>query len=452
MTILAPSSGRWDQTPKRRIVTTRHRLVFDPGLGARAAAAQAVQSAVYDATLDHLDRHGPMRWQMRAGGSDSVLKWLTRERRRHARWRQVPLIVARGAAQQAWLAWTRWDAGQQALAEQWLEEYAHEEAVRSGAKPHPDTLECPAERAVHEPSARLVRRLTNEPTRCRRRLGRPAALRVAEPCTRVREKSARAPTTGSWHVPGVGIVQMCPGDPIPDGADVRSFQLVERTRFGTPPEKRRYTLHIQSGHPVSESLGIGAKVGVDYGIRHTITTSGGVHLDRPDTGELEDRAKALVVRAKTRCRRGSRLDNRLRATARQLRRRAARHHDRFERQAAVEIAHGAWLVVREDLKLPGMTASGTGTASAPGSGAKRGLNRELGRARLGQLDARIVRRCLKTGTDTVCVHPGNKHLNDLQPVRGERPEEPDQGGIRVHRLRRRPGRRRQRRAQRPGPR
>ena len=57
-----------------------------------------------------------------------------------------------------------------------------------------------------------------------------------------------------------------------------------------------------------------------------------------------------------------------------------------------------------------MTAAGTGTTSAPGSGAKRGLNRELGRARLGQLDARIVRRCAKIGTDTVCVHPGNTSI------------------------------------------
>ena len=58
MTILNPSARRWDATPKRRIVTTIHRIAFDAELGSRVAAAQTVQSAVYDATVEHLDRHG----------------------------------------------------------------------------------------------------------------------------------------------------------------------------------------------------------------------------------------------------------------------------------------------------------------------------------------------------------------------------------------------------------
>ena len=82
MTILNPSARCWDATPKRRIVTTIHRIAFDAGLGSRVAAAQAVQSAVYDATLAHLDRHGHKRWQVPSDGPDSVLKWLTRERRK----------------------------------------------------------------------------------------------------------------------------------------------------------------------------------------------------------------------------------------------------------------------------------------------------------------------------------------------------------------------------------
>ena len=400
MTILDPSARRWDVTPKRRIVTTRHRLVFDPGFGARIAAAQTVQNAVYDTTLEHLDRHGPMPWQVPADGPDSVLKWLTRERRRHPGWSAVALVVARGAAQQAWLAWTRWDVAKQALAEQWLAEHAHEEAIRSGKGPHPNTIECPVERAQHEPSARLMRRLTNEPGRCTRRQSNHAAVRLAAPCT-------RGAKPGAWHVPGVGPVQVHPGDTIPDDANVRSVQLVERTRPGTPPEKRRYVLHIQSGHPIPESLDIGTAVGLDYGIRHAVTTSDGRHLDRPDTGPLETQAKALHTRAKTRCRKGSRQYRKLRAAAGRLRQHAAKLQDRFERQTAVDVVHGASLLAREDLKLPNMTAAGTGTPSAPGSGAKRGLNRELSRARLGKLDARIVRRCLKTGTQTVSVHPGN---------------------------------------------
>ena len=84
MTILDPSTRRWDVTPKRRIVTTSHRIAFDSELGSKVAAAQAVQSTVYDATLEHLDRHGPKPWMVPSGGPDSVLKWLTRERRQHS--------------------------------------------------------------------------------------------------------------------------------------------------------------------------------------------------------------------------------------------------------------------------------------------------------------------------------------------------------------------------------
>ena len=294
MTILDPSARRWDVTPKRRIVTTSHRIAFDPELGARVTAAQAVQSAVYDATLEHLDRHGPVPWIVPAGGADSVLKWLTRERRQHPEW---SLALARGAAQQAWMAWSRWDEGQQALAEQWATEFDQEELVRASQAPHPSNIEDPAERARHEPSPRLLRRLTREPTRCQRRGDKGAAVRLAVPCTGVGAK---------WHVPGVGKVTLHPGDELPSGSDVRSCQLVERTRPGTPVEKRRYRLNMQCGHEVPKGLKQGKHLGLDYGVRHTVTTSDGRYLDRPDTSELEDKGRALLLRAKTRCRRGSR--------------------------------------------------------------------------------------------------------------------------------------------------
>ena len=51
-----------------------------------------------------------------------------------------------------------------------------------------------------------------------------------------------------------------------------------------------------------------------------------------------------------------------------------------------------------------------GTASAPGSNAKHGLNKSLGEARLGTLGAKIERQCLKNGTNLVMVHPGNTSI------------------------------------------
>ena len=216
--------------------------------------------------------------------------------------------------------------------------------MRAGDAPHPNNVDDPLERAKHQPSPRLVRRWTREPGRCRRRGMRLAALRLAVPCTRT--------ASGGWQVPGVGLVRLHAADKIGDEVDVRSCQVVETTRTDTPLDKRRYALHVQSGHEVSERLGHGSVVGLDYGIRHTVTTSTGEHLDRPDTAELAERAKALLVRARTRCRRGSRQWTRLLAEAKRLRGCVARKHDRFERDTAVAVVRGASLVAREDLQLP----------------------------------------------------------------------------------------------------
>ena len=57
-----------------------------------------------------------------------------------------------------------------------------------------------------------------------------------------------------------------------------------------------------------------------------------------------------------------------------------------------------------------MIASGAGAPSAPGSNTKKGLNRELNRARIGHLDRRVERRAVRTGTNTVVVHPGNTSI------------------------------------------
>ena len=416
MTILDLSARNWDATPKRRIITTRHRVKHQPDLGARVAGAQSLQSAVYDATLEQLDRHGALPWIAKAG-LPSLCKWVTGARKAMAagrtEWQGVPLSVARGAAQQALLAWTLRDRAEQELAEGWLGEAAAEEAIRRGEALHP--LDVPEDaRAGRQPSPRLVRKLTREPRACRRRGGRVESLRLAVPCTRAYDRvydqatrqhlKTRAPN--AWNVPGIGRVVVEFGDAIADGADVRSCQLVERTRPGTPVDKRRYRLHIQTGEPAPGGRE-GIERGLDYGVRHTVTTSDGQHIDRRDPSGLRDEAKALRVRAKTRCKRQSRQHRALLAQARALLARAQRIDEHEDRHIACEVVRGASLVSREDLKLRNMTASGAGTASAPGSGAKHGLNRRMAEQRLGNLDRAIERRCLKTGTHTVAVHPGN---------------------------------------------
>ena len=417
MTVLDLSQRNWDATPKRHIVTTAHRLRHDPAVNLLLDRAQLAQSFVYDATVEHLECHGPLPIMARLGTGDCIHHWITRRREASGEWKAIPVAIARGAANAALLAWHAKDAKEQAKAGTIVEECRVEDEVRTGVRPHPNKFEDEEERAKHEPSPRLVRLWTKEPRPNQRRGDTRPALRLLEPCTQVYERvldpntglHERKPVSGLRHVPGLGRVEVLPQDAIPLDADVRSCHIVETTRPDTPVVKRRYTLKVQCGHEAPETKP-GASLGIDYGIRQTVTTGEGAVLRRPDTSALEEEASAVRARAKAFCKPGSRRQRQLYANARAIGQRVGRKHDNWERETARALCAGTAMLAREDLRLRNMMASGAGTTSAPGSQAKSGLNRELNRARIGYLDRRIERRCVKTGTDTVAVHPGNTSI------------------------------------------
>ena len=342
------------------------------------------------------------------------------------------------------MAWSRWDEGQQARAEQWLEEQVREDEVRAGEAPHPNDVEDLVERAKHQPSPRLVRRWTREPGQCRRRGVRIAALRLAVPCTRT--------ASGGWQIPGVGLVRLHAADEIGDEVDVRSCQVVETTRADTPLDKRRYALHVQSGHNVPESLEVGPAVGLDYGIRHAVTISDGQHLDRPDTAELEERAKALLVQAKTR------LPTRLPAVDPPAGRGEAAESPSGASARPLRAGHRSSRRARGEPRRPG------GPPAPQHDGkchwhherpAQRGQTRAQPGAGAGppRPARRTHRPALRQDWHRHRVRAPRQYLDYLQPVRSEGPEEPKGSFVHLHRLRARRRRRRQRQRgrQRPGP-
>ena len=416
MTVLDPSGRPWDSTPKRYIITTSHRVRHDPVLNGTIEQAQLNQSRVYDQVLEHFDRHAAFPFQAPAG-KPSLCKWITSMRRRDQNFRNIPVALARGAASQARLAWLTKDSFEQDKAGTILDEQEKEDAVRRGEAPHPNDILDEQERKKHEPSPRLVRLWSKEPKPNRSRGQARSALRLLVPCTPVRERiwndhderHERKAVPGKWHLPGLGQLELLAQDQIPAGADIRSCHLVERTRPGTPIERRRYVLKVQLGKPVPEAKE-GADIGIDYGIRNTVTTSTGKRLQRPETGALEDEARALRAYARGRCKKRSRRYQDLYREAKKLSRKIARIHDNWEREAAKTLCAGTAMIAREDLKLRNMIASGAGTPSAPGSNTKKGLNRELNRARIGHLDRRVERRAVRTGINTVVVHPGNTSI------------------------------------------
>ena len=400
MTVLDTSRKHWDTTPDRLIHTTRHRVAPTPGTGVRVDAAQRVQSSVYDVVAEHLVHH-PCKLWMATGKSrsDSVLKWLTRERKTRPDWQSETVAVVRGAARDAFEATRRWDEHQHELARSVLREQDAEDAIRNGKAPHPNEIQDDEERRKHEPSPRLVRRWTKEPCTTGRREERTAALRLLEPPKVVDATTVR--------LPGIGDLEL--QDPVPDGADVRSCQVVESTREGTPPDKKRYRVHLQIGTPVPKTRRRRA-VGIDLGVVHAITTSDGEFLDRPDVSALLEEARRLVDSARKHCTRDSRAWRQRQAQARELRRKARQVQDSWEWHAARKVACLGGLLGMESLKLRNMTASGRGTSSAPGSNAKHGLNAALALGRLGALAGKVLRQALKAGTHLVLVHPGNTSL------------------------------------------
>ena len=159
-----------------------------------------------------------------------------------------------------------------------------------------------------------------------------------------------------------------------------------------PPGRAHKTLDPDREAPVrpespARKTGAGAEgrrdIGIDYGIRNTVTTSTGKRFQRPETGALEDEARALRAYARGRCKKRSRRYQDLYREAKKLSRKIARIHDNWEREAAKTLCAGTAMIAREGLKLRNMIASGAGTPSAPGSNTKKGLNRELNRARIG---------------------------------------------------------------------
>ena len=211
--------------------------------------------------------------------------------------------------------------------------------------------------------------------------------------------------------------------PVPEGADVRSCQVVETTREGTPPEKKRYRVHLQLGSPVPKTRRR-RQVGLDLGVRHAVATSDGRFFDRPDVSPLLEEAKRIVEHARKHCTRDSRAWNRHHAKARELRRQARLIQDHWEWAVAKGLVTGAGLLGMESLKLRNMMASGRGTSSAPGSQGKHGLNNAIAVARLGAVARKIEREALKHGTHLVKVHPGGTSIT-CNPCRHRDPESRD---------------------------
>ena len=264
-------------------------------------------------------------------------------------------------------------------------------------------LKAQAERALAEQdedvTPRAVRRIARAPKAPGEYLRGHPSKQGHRQAVALLEGVRTAPDGRSAKVRGVGTFVLSDEVTRP----MRSCQLVEHR--GT------IWLHAQHGENVPEPKGLGGpKVGLDSGVTHTLTSSDGTHWERPDTAPLQRQARSIEKHRRKCCTRGSRQWKRLGTKARALRPRTAAIQRNWECHVARELSTTHSVVGLEHLELRNMTASGKGTRSLPGTGAKRGLNDRLARARLAKLHHAIHRRCVRDGTWAVGVDPRNTSI------------------------------------------
>ena len=208
-------------------------------------------------------------------------------------------------------------------------------------------------------------------------------------------------------LPGIGEVE--PLGDIPEGADLRSFQLVETTKRvtrRTRPQDRTYRLHTQIRTDSPEPTKSGVIRGVDLGIIH-----GAVSAD--STGavsyhDIPDNCKRMpndgIDRMKSRQSGRKKNSRSWRGTARRMSAKLEKLRNRqtnAERHIAKEVTDGLGTLAVDDLKASNMTRRGRG---------KRGLNRSMSYARLAALRARMERTAENRGVEVETVSGRNTSI------------------------------------------
>ena len=205
--------------------------------------------------------------------------------------------------------------------------------------------------------------------------------------------------------------------PVPDGLDIRSFQIVEvrRSHRGVNGAlgERRYALHLQIAveypePPDAEAIGTPDEIlGIDDGVKRHIAFSNGefIHHDESVAIAKERQGRVKASRKK----KGSR---RQRNTLIQVRR-SARKRVANRRRLLYQAVQSQYRKARpkaiavEDKSLRSLSRSARGTRQAPGTGvsAKSGLNRVLRDAVLSERMKIVTAEAKKQGIRIYAVWP-----------------------------------------------
>jgi putative transposase len=208
------------------------------------------------------------------------------------------------------------------------------------------------------------------------------------------------PDTGRVYLQGIGHVKVHAHRSVPGRVKTISLK-----REGC----RWYVVLSCDDVPVSPLPPTGREIGIDVGVARFATTSDREVIPNPrfareSAGELTAAQQSLA-----RKQRGSANRRRAKAKVAGIHRQIRNRRADFHHKTARALIRDYDVIALEDLRIPNMTRSASGTFQQPGTGvaAKSGLNRSILDAGWGQFASILAGKAEEAGRRIVLVDPRN---------------------------------------------
>ena len=199
----------------------------------------------------------------------------------------------------------------------------------------------------------------------------------------------------------IGALHLKMHRPLPDGAVIKSAVFTK--------ESGVWRVALSCKVPLDTANDNDTSIGIDVGVEHLATDSGGRHYANARIGDERARRLRRAQRALARCRRGSKRRHKIRKQLAREQRALRNARTTHLHDVANAIVRSASTIFVEDLRIKNITRSTKGTLDAPGTNVrqKAGLNRALADAAPGRLISMIAYKAESTGGRMIKVDPRN---------------------------------------------
>lgn len=174
----------------------------------------------------------------------------------------------------------------------------------------------------------------------------------------------------------------------------------------------RWHVSFTAPQPAVAKCPSGSVIGIDMGVKHTITTSNGDHASLPTLLHPHEKARLRrLQRQHARQKSGSNNREKTRVRIAKLKGIEASRRKSWIEQTTTKLVRDHDAIAIEDLRVSSMIASASGTINEPGTNVaqKRGLNRSISEQAWSMFRTRLEQKAAAATTPTVvvAVNPAN---------------------------------------------